>query len=47
MEIEIKILEETHHKMTMEAFEDIEAGNIISHEDMKVWAVKLRAEKNK
>lgn len=35
------VLEEERHRMTLEALADVDAGHLISHEAMLVWAESL------
>lgn len=35
------VLEEERHRMTLEALADVDAGRLISHESMLVWAESL------
>lgn len=33
--------EERHHRMTLEALADVDAGRTVSHEDMRAWVASL------
>lgn len=37
--------EEEIHKLTLEALEDVDAGRVISHADMKAWVDSLGTDK--
>jgi len=37
--------EERKHRMTLEALADVDAGNVIEHEDVVAWAKSLATDK--